>query len=93
MFRFQWTACSNAKINDNARKGKADFIMNEEQKMLAPGYINKSPTFMKEMYILDWGMKKNTALKLLGHSQSNNMRYKMRANKTGDLEIYDSEQD
>ena len=77
----------------DSRKGKADFIMNEEQKMLAPGFINKSPTFMKEMGILDWGMKKNTALKLLGHSQSNNTRYKMRANKTGDLEIYDSEQD
>ena len=60
---------------------------------IAPGYINKTPTSMKGVYILDWGMKKNTALKLLGHSQNNNMRYKMRANKTGDLEIYDSEQD
>ena len=48
---------------------------------------------MKEMYILDWGMKKNTALKLLGHSQSNNNRHRMRANKTGDLEIYDTQQD
>ena len=67
----QLTPATGSALNQNAREARAAYIMEEEDKMVKDGaYVNHTRSFIKEVYILDWKMKRGTASKILNNDRA-----------------------